>query len=130
MCQTANAYSPPAVRLDVGSVAKFGAGSKGRFFSAQAPPSIPSFGNIVNSEKPRVSWTMRLRVAEILRQRGMTAYALARSSGGRISRSVAYRLIQGNKQSIRLAELEALCDVLGVGPAELFERDLSRRARR
>ncbi len=55
----------------------------------------------------------------------MTAYALAKQSDGRISLSTSYRLcrMNGRLESFEAAALEALCDVLGVTPGELFERD-------
>jgi|JI7StandDraft_1071085.scaffolds.fasta_scaffold310831_1 DNA-binding Xre family transcriptional regulator len=67
---------------------------------------------------------MRLRLPELLRARGLTAYALAARSGGRISESTAYRLIEmeGRLQTFGADILAALCDVLEVEPGELFER--------
>ena len=67
---------------------------------------------------------MRLRIPELLERRGLTPYALASQSEGRISMSTAYRI---NRQRGRLkcfdADLvEALCDILKVEPSDLFER--------
>lgn len=67
---------------------------------------------------------MRLRLPELLDERGMTPYALARASGGRIDMSQAYRLTRSRGQ-VRYLDtrlLEALCDVLEVKPGELLER--------
>lgn len=68
---------------------------------------------------------MRLRLPELLEARGMTAYALAKASSGRISLSTIYRLVRqkGRARYIDAEVAEALCSVLGIGPAELFELD-------
>lgn len=74
---------------------------------------------------------MRLRLPELLRQRGISAYSLSKQSKGRISMSTAYRLkkMNGRVQNFDADMLEALCDVLRVSPAELLQRD-SRPSRR
>ena len=66
---------------------------------------------------------MKLRVAELMAERGLTAYALARDSGGRISRSTAYRLMDGTKDVLRIEEIAALCEVLNVAPSDLFKQE-------
>jgi DNA-binding Xre family transcriptional regulator len=74
---------------------------------------------------------MRLRLAELMAQRGLTtAYQLAKASRGRISQMKAYRLVEsaGRPTRIELATLDALCDTLDVGPGELLERDKRRKA--
>ena len=70
---------------------------------------------------------MRLRLPELLAEHKppLTAYAVAKASGDRISLSTIYRL---NRNRGRVASfdgelLEALCDVFGVGPAALLERE-------
>ena len=75
---------------------------------------------------------MRLRLPELLDHRGMSAYALAKRSKGRISMSTAYRMsrLSGRVQTFDAELLEALCDVLSVDPAELFERDSVKRRRK
>ena len=67
---------------------------------------------------------LRLRLAEILEERGMTAYALVKAAGGRIDMSQAYRLVRcrGRVRYLDTKLLDALCDVLGVEPGELLER--------
>jgi DNA-binding Xre family transcriptional regulator len=67
---------------------------------------------------------MRLRIRELLAERGMTAYALAKASDGRIPMQSAYRLVQedGRLPTFKASVLEALCDVLDVEPGELWER--------
>ena len=72
---------------------------------------------------------IRIRFTELLRQRGLTAYAVAKTSGGRISLRMAYRLKRqrGWFSTIRADVLEALCDVLGVGPGDLLERESPTR---
>ena len=75
---------------------------------------------------------VRLRLPELLKQHGLTAYAVSRRSGGRISMSTAYRLVRldGRVQSFDADMLEALCDVLNVTPGELLERDPRKRQKR
>ena len=65
-----------------------------------------------------------LRLAEILEERGMTAYALVRAAGGRIDMSQAYRLVRcrGRVRYLDTKLLDTLCDVLRVEPGELLER--------
>ncbi len=67
---------------------------------------------------------MRLRLPELIEAAGLTPYALAKRSGGRISLSTAYRLcrMRGSLESFEARALDALCDVLGVEPGDLFER--------
>lgn len=64
---------------------------------------------------------MRFLGPELLKARGVTAYRLAAESGGRIPQRTAYRIASGEKQALEPAEMAALCDVLGVTPAELYE---------
>lgn len=67
---------------------------------------------------------MRLRLPELLEARGLSPYALAKASAGRISMSTAYRVVQkkGRLANFDAEMLDAICDVLGVKPAELLER--------
>jgi hypothetical protein len=67
---------------------------------------------------------MRLRLPELIEAAELTPYALAKRSGGRISLSTAYRLcrMRGSLESFEARALDALCDVLGVEPGDLFER--------
>jgi DNA-binding Xre family transcriptional regulator len=72
---------------------------------------------------------MRVRLAELMEDRGLTAYAVAQLSDGRISTSALYRLLKtsGHARYLDAQLLEALCDVLEVGPGELLEREPPRR---
>lgn len=74
---------------------------------------------------------MRLRLPEILAEHKTTAYAIAQRSAGRIDQSTLYRLARkrGVVRYIDADLLEALCDVLGVEPGELLERDKKRGKR-
>jgi DNA-binding Xre family transcriptional regulator len=74
---------------------------------------------------------MRLRLPELLEERGLTGYALVQLADGRISSASLYRLVQrkGNVRYLDAELLETLCDVLGVEPGELLERE-GRKARR
>jgi DNA-binding Xre family transcriptional regulator len=64
---------------------------------------------------------VRLRVAELLKLRGETAYALARGAGLTLPR--AYRLARpdGRFERIEAEALDALCRYFGVQPGELLE---------
>jgi DNA-binding Xre family transcriptional regulator len=75
---------------------------------------------------------MRLRLPELLEARGLTAYQIVKASDGRISTSTAYRVVRnrGRAKSFDASFLEALCDVLGVTPGELFERDGNKQPKR
>ena len=74
---------------------------------------------------------MRIRLPELLLERGLTPYAVAKASGGRIDQSTLYRLQRkrGRVDLFSAELLEALCDVLGVEPGELLERDAPKRKR-
>ena len=77
---------------------------------------------------------MRLRLPELLEEQDppLSAYAVAKASEGRISESTLYRLIRA-RGAVELfsAELcQALCDVLQVSPADLFEMERSPAAKR
>jgi DNA-binding Xre family transcriptional regulator len=71
---------------------------------------------------------MRLRIPELLEKHAMTPYALSKRSGGRVSLSTAYRLnrSRGKVATFDGELLEALCDVFGVGPGEVLEREKKR----
>lgn len=72
---------------------------------------------------------MRLRIPELLEEKGITPYHLHMRSGKRVSLSTAYRLkrMRGKLDNYKSAMLDALCDVLEVAPSELFERDKPKR---
>lgn len=74
---------------------------------------------------------LRLRIPELLEERGITPYELSKRSAGRISMSTAYRLSRnrGRGHTYDAALLESLLDALDVSPAELFEREGKRRGR-
>lgn len=67
---------------------------------------------------------VRLRLPELLEDRGISAYALSRQSKGRISMSTAYRLakMRGEVQNFDADLLEALCDILKCEPGDLLQR--------
>lgn len=72
---------------------------------------------------------MRLRLPELLRERGMTPYAFSKATKGRVSLSTAYRIVRmkGRLATFQATVLEAICDGLKVAPSELFEIDRHRR---
>jgi hypothetical protein len=81
---------------------------------------------------------MRLRLTELL-QRNKEAgreptslYGVLSRTGDRIGRSTLYRIAQSDGRWPTFDDdmLEALCDVFGVGPADLLERTAKPSARR
>jgi DNA-binding Xre family transcriptional regulator len=78
----------------------------------------------------RYTSTVRLTVPDILSERAMTPYALAKLVEGRVSRSAVYRMAAGEKVSLGLDEIAALCDALEVEPGTLFERVPDRKGKR
>lgn len=99
-------------------------------------PLLSRFGNmqrleIAPSAPIFADMAIRLRVGDLLEERGMTAYQLAKKSGGRISLSAAYRLAEGNAGTFppSWVMLETLCDVLKVDVCDLFHRSTSKRSR-
>ena len=73
---------------------------------------------------------MRLRVPELLAEHNMTAYQLAQRLEGRVSATTVYRMARGEVLQVPLYALEALCDVFGLEPGPLFQRDAHKRSRR
>ena len=87
---------------------------------------------IVPSAPIFVDMAIRLRVGDLLEERGMTAYQLAKQSGGAISLSAAYRLAEGNSGAHppSWAMLETLCELLEVDIFDLFERSAGKRGKK
>lgn len=72
---------------------------------------------------------VRLRVAELLEERGWTAYRLAKETG--LTVPAAYRLAKssGRFQRLEADTLERLCTAFGVEPGELLEWKPEKRRR-
>lgn len=72
---------------------------------------------------------VRIRIPELLTERGITPYRLSKLSDGRISLSTAYRLVRlrGCVKTFDAQLAETLCDLLHVEPGDLFERSDSAR---
>lgn len=72
---------------------------------------------------------VRIRLPEVLNEHQLTAYEVAKRSGGRIITSTLYRLVrQGGRVKLFDGDLlEALCDVLNVEPGELLEREKTKK---
>ncbi|HWC73133.1 MAG TPA: helix-turn-helix transcriptional regulator [Gemmatimonadales bacterium] len=64
---------------------------------------------------------VRLRLRQILQERGLTGYALAKYTG--LSLNTIYRLTRkdGRFELIHADTLERLCGALRISPAELFD---------
>ena len=74
---------------------------------------------------------VRIRLPEILDEHKpkLTAYEVAKRSGGRIIPSTLYRLVRqrGRVKFFDGDLLEALCDVLNISPGKLLEREPGQR---
>jgi len=68
---------------------------------------------------------VRIRLPELLKEHKLTAYEIAKRSGGRLIPTTLYRLSRqrGKVKFFDSDLLEALCDVLGVEPGALLERE-------
>ena len=75
---------------------------------------------------------IRLRVPEIFEEKGLTAYEIAKRSGGRIQAPTLYRLARrkGEVSSFDAELLDVLCDVLEVEPGDLLEREREGKRKR
>jgi putative transcriptional regulator len=64
---------------------------------------------------------LRLRVAQLMKSRGVTAYALAKGAG--LSYPTAWRLSRptGEFQRLEASTLNRLCEFFNVQPGELLE---------
>lgn len=74
---------------------------------------------------------MRIRLPEVLKEHRITAYEVAKRSGGRVIPSTLYRLVR-QKGRVRMVDgelLDTLCEILNVEPGALLERG-GRKARR
>lgn len=76
-----------------------------------------------------MSMAIRLRFPELIEERGWTGYRLSVATGGRVSLSTVYRWVRarGRVQTIDTALLEAICDALDVGVADVLEVGGKRR---
>ncbi|WP_414653584.1 helix-turn-helix domain-containing protein [Gemmatimonas sp.] len=76
---------------------------------------------------------MRLRLPELLEERGLTPYAVAHHplNGDRIKLTTMYRLVRsrGTHPPFSPDLLEALCEILEVEPGDLFERERVARSK-
>ncbi len=75
----------------------------------------------------RIRFTLR----EVLAQRGMTPYRLAKKT--RLNLSTVYRMTAGRRRpaTLKWRTLEKICDALDAEPGELFARGPARgRGRR
>jgi putative transcriptional regulator len=77
---------------------------------------LPSFGGTGT-----LGAMVRLRIGKLLRERGMTAYGLAK--GAKLSTTVAYRLAGegGRVRRLDTRTIDKLCRVLNCQPGDLFE---------
>ena len=64
-------------------------------------------------------WTMKLRVKELLKEKGKTKYWLYIQMG--LSYQNFNRLINGETKSIKFDNIKALCDILECTPNDLFD---------
>jgi len=70
----------------------------------------------------------KLRIDELLKQRGMTAYRLAMTAG--LTHSTVSRLRHGQSTEIRLDVIEKLCEVLECEPSDLIQLESAKKRRK
>ena len=70
---------------------------------------------------------LRLRIAELLAARGMTAYQLRQATGDRIPMRTAYDFLRPDRVRVRLDQLALVAEALEVTPAELFDYRPAKR---
>jgi putative transcriptional regulator len=63
---------------------------------------------------------LRLRIDELLQQKGKTVYWLGKQPG--LTDMTVYRLRYGKTGAIKFETIEALCDALGCEPGDFFQR--------
>ena len=93
-----------------------------RLFKETEPNAICGILSSVAPSPYTLVMHLRLRIPELLIERKMTPYALAKQSDGRVSPTSAYRLVRrrGRLRYYDSRLLETLCDLLEVSPGELF----------
>jgi DNA-binding Xre family transcriptional regulator len=67
-----------------------------------------------------------MRLPDLMQARGMrNAYSLMKASKGALTITTAVRLVDANGKPKRVdfTTLDTLCDIFGIGPGELLERD-------
>lgn len=70
---------------------------------------------------------VRFRLHEVIEASGLSQSEVARRSGLSF---VTINAISNNRtKQVSLATLDAICEVMGIEPGELFERDKKRRGR-
>jgi DNA-binding Xre family transcriptional regulator len=74
---------------------------------------------------------VRLRLSDVLEEKGWTAWRLAKETGGALTVRGAYRLADPEHQHRRLdlGTLSVLCRALGMTPGELLEYVPDKRVR-
>ena len=72
-----------------------------------------------HSNRKYMDHRIRLRIEEVLQQRGQSLYWLSRSTG--VSYTTLWRLTKDRALGINFATLEKMCDALGCAPGELVE---------
>ncbi len=65
------------------------------------------------------SGTVRLRIPEILKERGMTTSEFAQKTG--LSFNTASALARGLYDRIGMETIARVCDALGIQPGEIFD---------
>ena len=69
---------------------------------------------------------MKLRIKEILEEKGKTKYWLYIQLG--LSYQNFNRIVNGETKSIKFDNLKAICDILGCTPNDLFEEYHSKKS--
>ncbi len=80
----------------------------------------------------RIVPAVRIRIQELLAERGWTPYALSKATAGRVSLSTAHRLkrLEGRVKTFDAEMLEVLMDTFRLKSLdELLEREPKKRGR-
>lgn len=88
---------------------------------------FPLAGIVKRGKAAQISAMSPLRVADLLKRSGLTAYQLSKQSAGRISMSAAYRLANGEVERLSAETVSALCDILSCEPSDLFVLEKGKR---
>lgn len=71
---------------------------------------------------------IEIQLEQLLNERGMTAYALAKQAG--LHQSVIGKFRHNTAKAVRLDVLERICDALGCEPGELLVRKSEKKSKK
>lgn len=71
---------------------------------------------------------IEIKLEQLLNERGMTAYALAKQAG--LHQSVIGKFRHNAAKAVRLDVLDRICDALGCEPGELLVRNPEKKIKK